>query len=208
LALVAMTGAGLAQPRVVTPQADERTIGSWRLSCIADPMTDQGRCLLRHTSWIEPAQSRPDGSAAPGLALEAVRMGGRVLPAITLRGLSMADASRAALGLASAAELRFDRHPLMALGCGLDGGDLVCLPEPADADRAAAELVSAKTVLMRMRGSTPLPVAGPIDPVALDLSETQDAVRALAEKGTAEQATPVRPGLDLRNLVERWLRGG
>lgn len=208
LALLAWVGPVAAQPRPVTPQVEEARIGSWLLRCAADPMTDEGNCVLRHATWLEVPQPRADGSGAPGLALEAVRMGERMVPAVTTRGLSVQDASRAAFGLASSAELRFGRNALLSMPCGIDGRDILCLPLEADAERAARELVEATTVLMRMRGSTPLPVAGPTDPVALDLAGTEAALEALRRKGGQQQPMPVRPAVDLRSLFERWMKGG
>jgi len=190
--------AALAQQPSVLPGAEE--IGTWRLGCTADRMTDRTACVLRHRDWVE----RP--SVGAGLAFEILERGGRLVPAVTARDLSLDSASRGLLALTGTAQLRFDRNALMELPCGLEGRNLVCVPRPADAARAAEELVTAERALVRMSGIGSNTTATS-EPAELRLSSTATALERLRRQqppGTA--APPAEAGFTLRDLLGRAQR--
>jgi hypothetical protein len=197
--LLASAAGGSAQPQ---PPASE-DIGSWNLSCTQDRMTDRSRCILRLRDWVD----RP-GDSTPGLALEIQNRGGRLVPVVTARELTLEGASRGLLALTGAAQLRFPPNPYFEMPCGLEGRTLSCAPRQADADRAERELPTADRVLVRMVGLG----AGSSDtePVELRLADTARAMeryRRFAPPGTAPAETSGISGRDaleqLRQLFGR-----
>lgn len=191
-----------AQPRKVDVPHSEQTIGSWLLTCATDPMTDAQTCRMRHRLWVVvPSESKP------GLALEVQLRFDRLVPAITVRDLSLGTALSGLLTLTATAQLRFDGNPMLELPCSLEGSTVMCTPAESDAATAAEQLAKAHTVLVRFRaiGNLPLPV--PDEPLALDLDRTQDALARYRIAGPAvEPATPWL-GPDLKGTLERLLRG-
>jgi hypothetical protein len=193
------------------PEPTERTeIGSWRLACRTDPMTDRRSCVLRLKDWIVPPKpaggaSAPSATDLPGIAFEAIDRGGVVVPAVTVRDLSPQTLVPGLLALTATVQLRFDGNPVLDMPCGLESRSIICAPAAGDAQRAARELPAANSVLVRYRSTLPLPTPGPEEPVALDLSQTEDAIGKLRSGGPAETA-PAVPGLDLRGLIEQLLR--
>lgn len=190
-ALVLTLGAN-AQP---APPAAE-TIGSWQLACSQDRMTDRSRCVLRLDQWVD----RP-GERSPGLALEVQDRGGRLVPVVTARELTLDGASRGLLALSGSAQLRFPPEPLHELPCGLEGRSLVCGPRAAEAERAERELARADRVLVRMVG---LGGSGEdSEPVELRLSGTAQAMarfRQFTPPGPPQQDAP---GLGGREALDR-----
>ncbi|MDB5378018.1 MAG: hypothetical protein JWR00_2464 [Rubritepida sp.] len=188
--LLLLPASALAQPT-----AEE--IGSWRLTCATDRMTDRSACTLAHRDWVE----RPN--VGVGLGLEIQDRGGKLVPVVTARDLSLDSASRAVLAVTGTAQLRFDRNAMMELPCGLEGRNLVCAPRRADADRAAQELPTAERALVRMAGLGSNTTAT-TEPTELRLSRTAAALerlRAAQPPGTA--APPAEPGLNLRDILGR-----
>lgn len=188
--LILLPAAALAQPAT-------EDIGSWRLACVTDRMTDRAACTLTHRDWVE----RP--SVGVGLALEVQDRGGKLVPVVTARNLSLDSASRAVLAVTGSAQLRLDRNTMMELPCGLEGRNIVCAPRRADIDRAAQELPTAERALVRMAGLGSNTTAT-TEPVELRLSGTANALarfRALQPAGAA--APPAEPGLDLRDIFSR-----
>lgn len=193
----------LAQPRSVPTEREVAEIGSWRLSCFADPMTDQGNCGLRHKLWIE--VPKPD---APGIALEVIRRFGQLVPALTVRDLSLEAAARGVMALTATVQLRFDRHPLVELPCALEGYAVVCAPKESDAASVAVQLLGARSVLVRVRGTGPLPAQGPAEPVALDLDRTAEALSRFRDRAP-DSPPPAAPlGQNWQELLERLMRLG
>lgn len=187
----------LLLPAVALAQPATEEIGSWRLTCATDRMTDRSACTLAHRDWVE----RP--SVGPGLGLEIQDRGGRLVPVVTARDLSLDSASRAVLAVTGTAQLRLDRNAMMELPCGLEGRNLVCAPRRADAERAAQELAGAERALVRMAGLGSNTTAT-TEPAELRLSGTANALtrfRAAQPAGTA--APPSEPGLDLRDILGR-----
>nr|WP_314076227.1 hypothetical protein [uncultured Roseococcus sp.] len=185
-----LAGAALAQPSV-------EEIGSWRLSCATDRMTDRSACTLAHRDWVE----RPTVGA--GLALEIQDRGGKLVPVVTARDLSLDSASRAVLAVAGSAQLRFDRNEMMELPCGLEGRNLVCAPRRADVERAAQELPSAGRALVRMAGLGSSTTAA-TEPAELRLAGTANALARLRTMQPAGSAPPpAEPGLGLRDIFDR-----
>ncbi len=183
-----------AQP--APPPAPEN-IGSWQLGCVTDRMTDRTACILRARDWVE----RP--SVGAGLALEVVDRGGRLVPAVTARDLSLDSAARGLLAVAGVAQLRFDSNAVMELPCSLEGRNLICAPRSADAVRAALELTTAGRALVRMSGLGSNTTAA-TQPTELRLAETPAALerfRRAQPAGTAP--APAESGLDLRELLGR-----
>lgn len=168
------------------------TIGTWQLACATDRMTDRVACTLRHRD--------PAGS---GLALEILDRGGRMVPAVTARDLSLDGIARGLMAVAGSAQLRLGGHAMMELPCNLEGRSLICAPRPADAARAAQELPAAERALVRMAGLGTTSNAA-TDPTELRLSDTtaaMDRLRRQQPAGTA--ATPPEPGLDLGGVLNR-----
>lgn len=175
-------------------------VGPWRLGCVQDRMTDRLACQLRHKDWVE----RPSGGT-PGLALEVIERGGRLVPAVTARDLSLEGASRGLLALTGTAQLRFDQNPMLELPCGLEGRSLVCAPRTADLERAATELPAARRALARIAG-----LSGPQgEPSELALADTRaalDRYRRLVPASAAPAPPQGQQGFDLPELLGRLQR--
>jgi len=199
LASLALTGAATAQtttPAAVPPEE----IGTWRLSCVADRMTDRADCQLRHREPVE----RASGAGGSSLLLEVQDRGGRLVPVVTARDLTLEGAGRGLLALTGTAQLRFPPNRYFEFPCGLEGRTLVCAPRAEDAQRAAEELPAASSVLVRMIGYG----AGAAEPVELRLDRTRDALsrlRARVPEGSAP-AAPTQSGLSLPEMMLRLQR--
>jgi hypothetical protein len=191
-----------AQPRKVDVPHSEQTIGSWLLSCATDPMTDAQVCRMRHRLWL----AMPDDSQ-PGMAFEVQRRFGLLVPAVTVRHLSLGTALSGLLTLTATAQLRFDGNPMIELPCNLEGASVVCTPGKADAGLLAEQLPKARSVMVRFRavGNLPLPV--PDGPLALDLDRTPEALDRYRLAGPASDEAQPLLGQDLKGAVERLLRG-
>jgi hypothetical protein len=191
----------LLLPAIALAQPATEEIGSWRLSCVADRMTDRSACTLTHRDWVE----RPTVGA--GIGLEIQDRGGKLVPVVTARDLSIDSASRAVLAVTGSAQLRFDRNAMMELPCGLEGRNLVCAPRRgADADRAAQELPAAERALVRMSGLGSNTTAT-TEPAELRLAGTANALaRFRAAQPAGSAPPPAEPGLDLQDIMGR-LRG-
>lgn len=190
-----------AQPRPVPTQTRTDEIGSWLITCQSDPMTDQGNCTMRHRLWVEVPQ---DGT--PGIALEVINRFGALIPALTVRELSLESIPRGFMALTATAQMRFDRNPMLEMPCGFEGLAVVCAPAQQDAKRAASELATAQTVLVRIRGIGPLPAEGPTEPVALDLKDTQQALAHFRPE--AKDSPPPAAAQDWRSVLERLMELG
>lgn len=190
-----------AQARKVDVQRSEQTIGSWVLSCAADPMTDIQACRLRARLWlVVPGENRP------GMALEVQSRAEQLVPVVTVRGLSLSTAWSGLLALTATAQIRFDNAPMAELTCTLDDASVVCAAARADAPRLADELANAKSVLVRFRavGNLPLPV--PDGPLALDLDHTPEALARYRAAGPEVAPAPSSLAKDLRDSAEQLLR--
>ena len=205
-ALVALALAWLAAPaaaQTTTPAGvPPEEIGSWRLSCVADRMTDRAVCQLRHREPVERAQ----GGAGSSLLLEVQERGGRLVPVVIARDLSLEGAGRGLLALTGTAQLRFPPNRFYDMPCTLEGRSLVCAPKAEDLTRAAEELPGASTVLVRMVGFG----AGSdrAEPAELPLERTREALtryRARMPEGSAP-AAPTPSGLTLPELMQRFQR--
>jgi len=175
-----------AQPRSVPAQRTAEDIGTWRLDCTIDPMTDRADCVMRHRSWIEVPKEGPDGT--PGMAFEMIRRGEAVAPAITSRGLGLETVARGLMAFGANAQIRFDRNPMVEAPCAIEGRAMVCVPRAELAAELAKQMESARTVLVRFRATTPLPIGGPTEPVALDLSDTARAMARFRQMVPAQSA--------------------
>lgn len=178
-------------------QPSTEEIGSWRLSCVTDRMTDRSACILRHRDWVE----RPSVGAPLGLEIQ--DRGGKLVPVVTARDLSLDSPSRALLSVTGTAQLRLDRNTMMELPCALEGRNLVCAPRRADAERAAQELPNAERALVRMSGLGSNTTAT-TEPAELRLAGTPAALarfRAVQPPGSA--TPPAEGGLDLRDILGR-----
>ncbi|UPY36539.1 hypothetical protein [Sediminicoccus sp. KRV36] len=190
IALLLFPFAGLAQP---APEA----IGPWQLGCVTDRMTDRTACILRHRDWVE----RP--SVGVGLAFEILDRGGRLVPAVTARDLSLDSAARGLLAVAGVAQLRLGSNAMMEMPCSLEGRSLICAPRSADAPRAAQELPLAERALLRMSGLGSNSNAATA-PAELRLSDTAAAMERLRRAQPAGSTpAPAESGLDLRDLLGR-----
>lgn len=202
-ALVALAFAAPAAAQTTTPAGvPPEEIGSWRLSCIADRMTDRADCQLRHRDPVERAQ----GAAGSSLLLEVQERGGRLVPVVIARDLTLEGAQRGLLALTGTAQLRFPPNRFHDMPCTLEGRSLVCAPRAEELARAAEELPAASTVLVRMVGFG----AGSdrAEPTELSLDRTRDALmryRARVPEGSAPAAAP-QSGLTLPELMQRFQR--
>jgi hypothetical protein len=195
-----LLAAALSLPGAALAQGAAEEIGSWRLACTTDRMTDRTSCILRHRDPVERA------ALGAGLILEILDRNGQLVPAVTARDLSIESAQRALLALTGTAQIRFDRNPLIEMPCGLEGRSLVCAPRPADAARAAAELPGAERALVRMTGMGSGSTAAS-EPAELRLAETRAATERLRRAQPAGTAPPPPPpGVDLRELLGRAQR--
>ncbi len=200
--LTAMPGAAPALGQTPPNQAaiPPEEIGSWRLTCIADRMTDRAECQLRHRDPVE----RANAAAGSSLLLEVQDRGGRLVPVVIARDLTLEGAGRGLLALTGTAQLRFPPNRYFEFPCGLEGRNLVCAPKPEDAVRAAEELPQASVALVRMVG---LGTGGGAEPVELPLQRTRDALvryRARVPEGSA--TTPTSGGLTLQDIIQRLMR--
>lgn len=194
--LVAATTAALAQTTPPRPPASE-DIGSWNLACTMDRMTDKASCILRLKDWVD----RP-GDSSPGLALEIMDRGGKLVPVITSRDLTLEGAGRGLLALSGQAQLRFAPNPFYEMPCGLDHRTLTCAPRRADADRAERELGAADRVLVRMVG---LGSGGGTsnEPVELALTGTRQAMQRFRQFVPPGPPTDDQPGIGGREMMDR-----
>ena len=187
----------LSTPAAAQQVVDE-SIGTWRLTCATDRMTDRRACQMLHARPVE--RSEP---GRPALALEVVDRGGRLVPAVTARDLTLEGAARGLLALTGAAQLRFPPNRLFDMPCELEGRSVICAPRPEDLARAEAELPNADRVLIRMQS-----LAGAnAEPVELPLARTAEALARLrreAPPGTA--APPEPPAVEGRELLQRLFR--
>jgi hypothetical protein len=184
VALLLLAAAGGAAAQTTTPSAVvPEEIGTWRLSCAVDRMTDRADCMLRHRDPVERAQA-PGGSS---LLLEVQNREGRMVPVVTARDLTLEAAGRGLLAVTGTVQLRFPPNPLFELPCGLEGRSLVCAPRGGDAARAAAELPAAPPVELRLEG-------------------TPEALARFRTRMPEGSAPPPAPGLTLQEIVVRLQR--
>ncbi|WP_199231114.1 hypothetical protein [Falsiroseomonas bella] len=204
--LAILAGVGLATAAAAqtsTPAAvPPEEIGSWRLSCLADRMTDRADCQLRHREPVERAQA----AAGSSLLLEVQDRGGKLVPVVTARDLSLEAAGRGLLALTGTAQLRFPPNRFFEMPCTLEGRNLVCAPKPEDMARAAEELPTAQTALVRMVGFGA--GATNAEPTELRLERTRDALaryRARVPEGSGPAAS-AQSGLSLPEMLLRMQR--
>src|SRR5579863_264621 len=157
-------GSAAAQTRPAS-----EAIGSWVLSC---PDTKTAPCQLRHRA----SMMQPGGAGGPSASLEVVHRGDLFVPVVTLRGISMQAALGGVLAVQSDVALRLDDLAWTELGCGLDGGAVICAPAGDAANAAAAELNAAHSALVRVRISIPGVTALPEQSHSFDLQQTAEAL--------------------------------
>ena len=191
----------VAQPRKVDVPHKEQEIGSWLLTCAADPMTDTQVCRMRHKLWL----AVPNDSD-PGMAFEVQQRFDLLVPVVTVRHLSLGTALSGLLTLTATAQLRFDGNRMIELPCALEGASVLCVPGKADAGILAEQLPKARSVMVRFRavGNLPLPV--PDGPLALDLERTPEALDRYRIAGPASDGAQPWIGQDLTGVVDRLLR--
>jgi hypothetical protein len=200
--MLALALAGPAAAQTTTPAGvPPEEIGSWRLSCVADRMTDRADCQLRHREPVESAT----GAGGSSLVLEVQDRGGRLVPVVAARDLTLEGAGRGLLALTGTAQLRFPPNRFFEMPCTLEGRSLVCAPKPDDAARAADELPTAGTVLVRMIGFGA--GSGGNEPKELRLDRTRDALAAYRNRVPAG-STPAQTsqGLSLPEMLMRMQR--
>lgn len=194
--------AGPAAAQTPSPTAiPPEEIGSWRLACITDRMTDRADCLLRHREPVERAQ----GATGSSLVLEIQDRGGRLVPVVTARDLTLEAAGRGLLAVTGTAQLRFPPNRFFEMPCTLEGRTLACAPRAEDAARAAEELASASTALVRVTGLGA--GSAQAEPTELRLDRTRDALaryRARVPEGSAPP--PQQSGLTLPDIMMRLQR--
>jgi hypothetical protein len=206
--MLLVPGVALAQARRVETRPTTETIGTWILSCAADPMTDKGACALRHRLWLEeprtPSQTTSE-LGRPGVALEVIQRHGLAVPAVAARDLTMDSARLGLLAMAATAQVRFGREPALELPCALEGRTMMCAPKAEQAETAAAQLGNASTALVRISGA-----GMSTETLALDLSGTREAIQKFRARAPERPAPPpsFAPGAELRSLIDQLFRGG
>lgn len=183
--LFLIAGAATAQtpgPGAAVPEE----IGAWRLACVTDRMTDRAECQLRHRDPVE----RASGAGGSSLLLEVRDRGGKLVPVVAARDLTLEGAGRGLLAITGTAQLRFPPNRYFEFPCGLEGRNLVCAPRPEDAERAAAELPAAGSVLVRMVGFGAGSASA--EPVELRLDRTREALARYRAR-VPEGSTPPEP---------------
>ena len=200
--LLLLASPALAQGKGPAAESGTETVGSWLLTCATDRMTDQSSCRMLHRMPVEPASA---GLAA--LALEVEERGGRLVPVVVARDLSLEGAARGALALTGTVQLRFPPNRLFELPCGLEGRSLVCAPRESDLARAAAELPAADRVLVRVTGLLVPEAQAMREPAELRLSDTPAALARLRARQPEGSAPAPAPSAlwDVREMLSRLL---
>lgn len=179
----------LSAPAAAQPVTER--IGAWLLTCVTDRMTDRTECRLRHRDPVE-------GGDAP-LELEITERGGRFLPVLVARGLTLETAGRALTALTATAQLRFPPEPMFEMPCGLLGRAVLCAPRPEDSERIARDLPAAGTALVRLTGLG----AGAV-PVELQMDGIEEALGRFRARVPAGGGVPdAAPGFSLPDVFRR-----
>lgn len=187
---------GLAAPAAAQPVNE--AIGTWRLTCATDRMTDRTACTLIHQ---QPAERSEPGR--PALAFEIIDRGGRLVPAVTARELTLDGAARGLLAITGTVQLRLPPNRLIELPCGLEGRSVICAPRGEEAARAEAELSGADRALIRVVGTGG--GGSTAEPVELPLAQTRQAMerfRRLVPPGPP--TPPEAPLIEPRELLQRF----
>ena len=189
----------LASPALAQGGPRTETFGPWLLTCATDRMTDRSECRMLHSQPVQPASA----GLVP-LALEVAERGGRLVPVVVARELSLEGAARGALALAGTVQLRFPPSPLFEMPCALEGRSVVCAPRPTDLARAAAELPGASRVLVRVTGPLVPEAQAMAEPAELRLSDTPAALARFRARQPEGSAPPPEPSL-LWELLDRLM---
>jgi len=200
--LLCGSAVAVAQPRNVDVLHSEQEIGSWRVICAMDPMTDTQVCRMRHRLWLT-----VPGDSEPGMAFEVQQRFDLLVPAVTVRHLSLGTALSGLLTLTATAQLRFDGNPMIELPCTLEGASVICVPGKADGAVLAEQLPKARSVMVRFRAAGNLPLPVPDGPLALDLDRTPEALDRFRLAGPAVGGAQPGLGQELKGAVERLLHG-
>jgi hypothetical protein len=185
----------LAGPAMAQPRPANQQVGSWIVTCPADP---ESSCQMRHESWL-----LPPGGNGPNASLEVMQRGGQFVPVVTLRGLTTQTALGGMLALNATVTLRLDAGPPIPLSCGLNGTVIVCA---ADGTAVAATLPTAHTAQVRIALSVPGIATLPEQSRSLDLQRTAEAMALFRTTAPANQTVPALPGLDWHDFLDRLLR--
>ncbi|MBY0331130.1 MAG: hypothetical protein K2X49_10725 [Acetobacteraceae bacterium] len=187
---------GLAAPAAAQPVNE--AIGTWRLTCATDRMTDRTACTLIHA---QPAERSEPGR--PALAFEIIDRGGRLVPAVTARELTLDGAARGLLAITGTVQLRLPPNRLIELPCGLEGRSVICAPRGEEAARAEAELSGADRALIRVVGTGG--GGSTAEPVELPLSGTRQAMERFRRLVPPSQPAPAEaPLIEPRELLQRF----
>jgi hypothetical protein len=201
LCLLSWPLVAVAQPRKVDVPHSEQEIGSWLVTCTMDPMTDAQVCRMRNRMWLVVADD-----TRPGMAFEVLLRFDELVPAVTVRGLSLSTALSGLLTLTATAQVRFDGNPMIELPCTLESSSVVCAPGKTDAHTLAEQLPKARSVMVRFRAVGDLPLPTPDGPLALDLQRTPEALARYRLAGPPSDGG--RPWIthDMKQTVKRLLR--
>jgi hypothetical protein len=164
------------------------------------PDSGGGRRLRVAASKLDSAP----GGGHPSVALEVQNRGDRLVPVVTLRGLSTPGAA-GLLAAGTQVALRFDAGPRIDLACGLDAGAIVCAPDTASIAVATALLATHSVEVqfqLRLQGLFTLPVQGG----SLELQGTREALARFRAGRPAGETRPAEPGLDWAGFLDRVLR--
>jgi hypothetical protein len=174
---------GLAMSAGTASAATQERIGSWVLSC-PGPAPDAEPCLLH-------VGKRFFDTAGVTGELEVQALGNTLVPVIALRGLSNEILLAASLAGKTEVSMQFAGGPHEDLACAQGTLAYVCSPKDEAAQKLAAGLPSARSVMVRVSitvsGLKPLRV----QEKSLDLSGTNAALARLRAVGPAQVPGPL-----------------
>ena len=187
-----------AQPHPGEPARKTEEVGSWLAACVRDARPGPPPCDIRHRTWL-----LPPSAGHVSAALEIGLRHGVAVPVVTLRGVSIPDATGTLLALATGVTVQFGADPPVRLPCGYAEDVLSCAPGRVDAPAASAQLRQATNAVIRLHVAPStglkLPFALPDQQRSLDLTRTADAIARLQPSGTTPDTR-----WDLQDLLD-WL---
>ena len=95
-----------AQPHPGEPARKTEEVGSWLAACVRDTRPGPPACDIRHRTWL-----LPPSAGHVSAALEIGLRHGVAVPVVTLRGVSIPDATGTLLALATGVTVQFGADP-------------------------------------------------------------------------------------------------
>ena len=188
----------VAQPHPGEPARKIEELGSWIATCLHDARPDPPACDIRHRTWL-----LPPSAGHVSASFEIGLRHGVAVPVVTLRGISIPEATGMLLALATDVTVQFGANPPVKLPCDFAKEVLHCAPARLDAPPASAQLRQAANSVIRLHLATSsnlkLPFVIPDQQRNLDLTRTAAAIGRLQPAGTTSDTR-----WDLHDLLD-WL---